>query len=202
MGGCLKGVKDGLQPARFSNTFRSLVSNGGLRAMSARMPLAVALAALGLAGAVPACATAPAIGRGGPVYAVRVASVDGHPTSMHGPVGNPACTLQIGDRVVRVWVAHPSHHDAPSPVITEADEAALKAGVLVERSWGEAIVHHVTAAELAAGAAVVYIPSTYHLTTVELSFEPVKGLDHSQHEHDFTESPAGLENPMASRHVR
>jgi hypothetical protein len=191
-----------LQPVLLSNTFRSLASKGGLRTVSGWLGRAVARAALLLAVALPACATAPAIGRGGQVYAVRVASVDGHPTSNRGPIGNPACTLQVGDRVVRVWVAHPSHLNAASPVVTEADEAALKAGVLVERSWGEAIVHHVTAAELAAGAAVVYIPSTYHLTTVELSFEPVKGLDHSQHEHDFTESPAGLENPMASRHLR
>jgi len=141
------------------------------------------------------------VGRGGRVYAVRVAAVDGHPTSNHGAVAYPACTLQFGDRVARVWLAHPSHVDAVSPVIVEADEVALKDGILVERSWNEAIVHRVTDAELAAGAAVVTIPSPYHPTVVELRFEPVTQLDHSQKQDDFAEGRAGLENPMASSHV-
>jgi hypothetical protein len=147
------------------------------------------------------CATAPVIGRGGRVYAVRVASLDGQPTSDKGTVAFPACTLQFGDRVARVWLAHPSRVNAVSPVIVEADEAALKDGILVERSWGEAIVHRVTDAELAAGAAVVYIPSPYHPTVVELRFEPVSQLGHSEHKDDFAEGRAGLENPMARSNV-
>jgi len=147
------------------------------------------------------CAAAPVVGRGGRVYAVRVASVDGQPTSNHGTVSYPACTLQFGDRVARVWLAHPSHVDAVSPVIVEADEAALKDGILVERSWNEAIVHRVTDAELAAGAAVVTIPSPYHPTVVELRFQPVSQLGHSQAQDDFSEGRPGLENPMASSHV-
>jgi hypothetical protein len=83
----------------------------------------------------------------------------------------------------------------------EADEVALKAGVLVERSWGEAIVHHVTDAELEAGAAVVYVPSPYHPTVVELRFEPVAQLGHSQQQNDFAEGRAGLENPVAKSNV-
>jgi len=150
---------------------------------------------------VTGCATAPVIGRGGRVYAVRVASVDGHPTASRGTVAFPACTLQVGDRVTRVWLAHPSRQDAVSPVIVEADEVALKDGILVERSWGEAIVHHVTEAELEAGAAVVYVPSPYHPTVVELRFEPVSALAHSEQQHDFTEGPAGLENPVARSNV-
>lgn len=84
-----------------------------------------------------------------------------------------------------------------SPIIVEADEAALKDGVLVERAWGEAIVHRVTDAELQAGAAVVYVPSTFHPTVVELRFEPVSRLGHSEHQDDLTEGRPGLENPMA-----
>jgi hypothetical protein len=147
------------------------------------------------------CAAGPVVGRGGRVYAVRVASVDGHPTSNRGTVSFPACTLQFGDRVARVWLAQPSRVDVASPVIVEADEVALKDGILVERSWNEAIVHKVTDAELAAGAAVVTIPSPYHPTVVELRFEPVSALGHSQSQDNFSESPAGLENPMASSHV-
>src|SRR5262245_8901108 len=86
------------------------------------------------------CVSAPVVGRGGRVYAVRVASIDGHPTSNRGAVAYPACTLQFGDRVARVWLAQPSRVDVASPVLVEADEAALKDGVLVERSWNEAIV--------------------------------------------------------------
>jgi hypothetical protein len=151
-------------------------------------------------GCLGGCATAPAIGRGGPVYALRVTSVDGHPTSDRGPSAYPACTMQLGDRVARVWLAHPSRADVVSPVIMEADEVALKDGILVERSWEEAIVHHVTDAELAVGVAVVYVPSPFHLTVVELQFERVARLGRSQREHDFAERSPGLENPMARRH--
>lgn len=161
------------------------------------MALPVAL----LLGVVLGCAAGPVVGRGGRVYAVRVASVDGHPTSNRGTIAYPACTLQFGDRVARVWLAHPSHVDAVSPIIVEADEAALKDGILVERSWNEAIVHRVTDAELAAGAAMVTIPSPYHPTVVELRFEPVSQLGHSQAQDNFPEGRPGLENPMASSHV-
>jgi hypothetical protein len=147
------------------------------------------------------CAASPVVGRGGRVYAVRVASVDGHPTSNRGTIAYPACTLQFGDRVARVWLAQPSHVDVASPVLVEADETALKEGILVERSWNEAIVHRVTDAELAAGAAVVTVPSPYHPTVVELRFEPVSQLGHSQNQDDFSEGRPGLENPMASSHV-
>src|SRR3954471_22777033 len=143
-----------------------------------------ARAAVLLAMLLVGCATAPVIGRGGRVYAVRVASVDGHPTSNRGTVAYPACTLQFGDRVTQVWLAHPSHLEAANPVIVEADEVALKDGILVERSWGEAVVHRVTDAELAAGAAVIYVPSTFHPTVVELQFEPVTQLGHSQQQND------------------
>jgi hypothetical protein len=135
------------------------------------------------------------------VYAVRVASLDGHPTSDRGTVAYPACTLQFGDRVARVWLAQPSRTEDASPVIIEADEVALKDGILVERSWGEAVVHHVTDAELAAGAAVVYIPSPYHPTIVELRFEPVSQLGHSHAQNNLPEGRTRLENPMASSHV-
>lgn len=161
---------------------------------------AVARPALMLA-LLAGCVTSPVVGRGGRVYAVRVASVDGQPTSNRGTVAYPACTLQFGDRVARVWLAHPSRIDAVSPVIVEADAAALKDGILVERSWNEAIVHRVTDAELAAGAAVVTVPSPFHPTVIELRFEPVSQLDHSQHEDDLSKGRARLENPMASSHV-
>jgi hypothetical protein len=127
--------------------------------------------------------------------------VDGHPTADHGTVAFPACTLQFGNRVARVWLAHPSHADAVSPVIVEADEVALKDGVLVERSWGEAVVHHVTDAELEAGAAVVYVPSTVHPTVVELRFDPVSRLGQSNGQDDLAKGRAGLENPMAHSNV-
>ena len=144
------------------------------------------------------CATAPAIGRGGPVYAIRVASVNGYPTADRGPAAYPACTMQLGDRVARVWLAQPSRTEEASPIVMEADEAALKAGILVERGWNEAVVHQVTDAELEAGAALVYVPGAVHPTAVELRFERVSRLGHSERKDDFTERRPGLENPMAS----
>jgi hypothetical protein len=119
------------------------------------------------------CAAGPAIGRGGPVYAIRVTAVNGNQTAARGPRLFPACVLQVGDQVVRVWLADPSRPSDYSPVVLRADAEALKHGILVERSWSEAVVHDVTDGELASGAAVVYVPGTRRFTTVELGFEPV-----------------------------
>ena len=43
-------------------------------------------------------------------------------------------------------------------MVFEADAEALKDGILVERSWNQAVVHNVTDAELAAGGALVSVP--------------------------------------------
>jgi hypothetical protein len=145
------------------------------------------------------CAHAPAIGRGGRVYSVRVASVNGHPTSNRGSIAYPACTLQLGDQVAQVWLAQPSRDNSVSPVILQADEVALKAGILLERSWREATVHEVTDAELASGIALVYIPSIFNLTTVELSFEPVGEGRRSGNEDDLAKGGAGLDEPVPHR---
>jgi hypothetical protein len=120
------------------------------------------------------CATAPAVGRGGLIYRVRVASMNGIPTTDHGPNSRPACTLQVGDRVVRVWLARSSESDQQSPVVLEADAEALKRGILLERSWQEAIVHEVSDVELLAGVAVVYLPGAGRPMLVELQFDPVQ----------------------------
>jgi hypothetical protein len=152
--------------------------------------------------ALQGCATAPAVGRGGQVYAVRVASVNGHPTSNRGSIAFPACTLQFGDRVVQVWLAHPSRLNAVSPVILEADEVALHDGILLERSWQEAVVHEVTDAELASGTAVIYIPSIFNLTVVELSFEPVGvATRRSGAQDNLPKNGPGLDEPVPRRNV-
>jgi hypothetical protein len=119
------------------------------------------------------CASLPAIGAGGVVYEVRIASLNGAPTSNRGARTHPACMVQVGDRVARVWLAQPSRRETQSPVVMEADAKALKNGILLERSWREAVVHEVTDDELAAGAAVVYIPGVRRATVVELRFEPL-----------------------------
>ena len=129
--------------------------------------LALVVALAGAAG----CAHAPAVGRGGPVYAVAVDSVNGRRTANQGSVSYPAVSLQVGDRFARVWLVDASHSDAESPVVLEGDVVALKEGILVERSWSEAIVHQVTDEELAVGFAVVYVPGMPKPTIVELRFE-------------------------------
>ena len=129
-----------------------------------------------LAVALSGCATASAVGRGGQVYEIRVTSVNGIPTSLRGPANHPACVLQVANRVATVWLAAPDHYDQVSPVVFEADAEALKEGILVERSWNEAVVHEVTDAELSAGAAVVYVPGNKRPTTVELRFDPIARL--------------------------
>jgi len=131
------------------------------------------LAALLLAGAPGGCASVPAVGSGGRVYEIRIATLNGMPTATRGPNAHPACVVQVGNQVVRVWLAQPSRTQADSPILMEADAEALKSGILLERSWRDAVVHEVTDAELAAGAAVVYIPGSSGPTVVELRFEPI-----------------------------
>lgn len=155
-----------------------------------------------LVAVLPACATAQAVGRGGPVYEIRVATVNGFPTSLRGPAIHPACVLQVGNRVAQVWLADPGHYDRASPVVFEADAEALKDGILVERSWNEAVVHAVTDAELGAGAAVVYVPSSKRPTTVELRFDPVSRLSRSDRQNDLAKHRAGLEQPVSAGDVR
>jgi hypothetical protein len=160
------------------------------------------LAALVAFGVGLGCATAPVSGRAGVrVYRIRVSTVDGQPTASRGSINNPACTLQLGNRVAQVWIAHPSRENAVSPVIMEADEATLKAGILIERSWNEAIVREISDAELASGVAVVYIPSVFHMTTVELGFEPVGGRPRLGNEDDLAKGGAGLDEPVPRRNV-
>lgn len=155
-----------------------------------------------LSGIVGGCATAPAIGGGGPVYEVRVATINGYPTANRGSSAHPACTLQVADKVAPVWLALPSHADQESPVILEADAEALKNGILVERSWNEAVVHEVTEAELAAGAAVVYVPGNRRVTTVELRFEPISRLSRSDRKDNLAKRRAGLEQPVGDGDLR
>jgi hypothetical protein len=121
------------------------------------------------------CAVTPEVGRGGPVYEVIVDSINGRATGNKGPASYPALTLQVGSQVERVWLAANPVRPEGSPAIMKADAAALKAGILVERDWRSAVVRRVTDAELAVGAAVVYIPSVPEPIVVELRFRPVGG---------------------------
>lgn len=122
------------------------------------------------------CAAAPAVGRGGPVYEVIVDTVNGRQTAMRGPVGYPACTVQVGREVRQVWLASERREAGSSPPVLRADATALKAGVLLESGWNAAVVHHVTDDELAAGAAVVYLPRLPQPVVIELRFRPVGAL--------------------------
>jgi hypothetical protein len=135
-----------------------------------------AVVGVALAGGFLGCATATAIGRGGPVYEVRVETVNGIHTSLRGPVGHPACIVQVANRVATVWLANSAHADRESPVVFEADAEALKDGVMVERNWNTATVHNVTDEELAVGVAVVVLAANPRPITVELRFEPVSRL--------------------------
>jgi hypothetical protein len=136
-----------------------------------------------MAAGLGACATT-AVGRGGQIYEVRVATVNGMPTALRGPVAHPACIVQVANQVATVWLAQPTRegNDQVSPVVFQADGEALKEGILVERSWNQAVVHEVTDGELAAGAALVYVPGVGSKpTTVELRFDPISRLSHSGH---------------------
>ena len=131
--------------------------------------------AIGVAAAaaiLSSCAHAPAVGRGGPVYAISIESIDGHPTTARGR-GRSICSIQVGDRVAPVWLASASLADVVSPTLLEGDAAALKAGVVIERTWTDAVIHNVTDEELAAGAAVVYVPGPQRPMIVQLRFDPV-----------------------------
>jgi hypothetical protein len=161
-----------------------------------------AVLALAAGGSLAGCATQTAIGGGGPVFELRVASINGNPTALRGPSAHPACVLQVANRVVPVWLALPEHADRASPVVLEADAAALKEGILVERSWNEAVVHEVTDGELAAGAAVVYVPGRIGPTTVELRFDRVSRLSRSDRKDNLAEHRPGLEQSVRAGDLR
>src|SRR5882672_9267651 len=73
--------------------FLSRLSSGLSSGLSSKLSRGVLVAVFGV---VPGCATALAVGRGGPVYQVRVATVNGSATALQGPVAHPACVLQVG----------------------------------------------------------------------------------------------------------
>lgn len=156
--------------------------------------------------AVAGCATGqlPA-GKSAQMYEIAVASVNGQPTANRGPGAYPACTIQVGPHVARVWLAHPDNLDAVSPVVLTGDAASLKEGILVERTWREAVVHPVTDDELAVGVAVVYVPglSRRH-TIVELRFVPVAspGGSGGQRQDDLSKDGPRFERAMANRDLR
>ena len=104
---------------------------------------------------------------------MTVEMVDGRHTAARGHLSFSAVAIQVGDRMARVWVADESGGGVESPAVVEGDAAALKAGILLEHSWNEAVVHHVTDEELAAGAAVVYVPGGGRPMVVDLRFDPV-----------------------------
>lgn len=105
------------------------------------------------------------------MYEVTVESINGRKTASRGSISYPACIIQVGDQVARVWLADPDRgDDVTSPSLLRGDAIALKDGILIERSWSQAIVHEVTDDELRVGAAVVYVPGMPHPTVVELRF--------------------------------
>jgi hypothetical protein len=187
-------------PAGTYSGFEGLLARAVVKSLFTGLIAAMVLAATG-------CATVPAVGRGGTVYEISIAAIDGHPTADRGPAAFPAVTIQVGTSVARVWLAHPSHLDVTSPVIMEGDAAALKDGILVERSWNEAVVYRVTDQDLSAGAALVFVPSPMHPpTVVELRFDPVGRAGAAapsplEREDDLSESRSALEQPMSGRHI-
>ena len=77
---------------------------------------------------------------------------------------------------MRVWLARPAP-DGPSDAapLMETDAQSLKSGILIESGWTHAVVHEVTEEELAAGAALFYVPGDKKSAVVELRFHRLGG---------------------------
>jgi hypothetical protein len=163
----------------------SIAGLAGLRGLAG-------LASVVLAGA--GCAHVSTIGGGGPVFAVSVESIDGYRVVTSGHIYGYSYMLQVADHAVRVWpvVRNANFPDAgpdsqppelgPSgdlrtdagETLLEADATALKSGILIERSWTQAVVHEVTEEELEVGAAVVLVPGDRRSVVAELRFRRLK----------------------------
>jgi len=149
------------------------------------------LASVVFAGA--GCAHVPAIGGGGPVFAVSVESIDGFRVVTAGHIYGYSYMLQVADHAVRVWpVLHNTNFPGPGvdgqpelgssgdtaadvgETLLEADATALKSGILIERSWTQAVVHEVTEEELEVGAAVILVPGDRRSVVAELRFRRLK----------------------------
>lgn len=139
----------------------------------------------GLLGAV-GCAHTAAIGGGGPVFAVSVESIDGYRVVMAGHMSGYSYLVQVGDVAARVWpvMRSPGAVEGDGPplpepgeTLIEADAEALKSGILIERSWNQAVVHEVTDEELDVGAAVVFVPGERRSVIAELRFRRLGARD-------------------------
>ena len=130
---------------------------------------------LGLLGvALAGCAHGPAVGGGGRIYEISIESIDGLPVTTRGSSTGLFYVVQVGDRLATVWPVTPAlNHDDRPIVLLEADAQALHDGILIERTWRLAVAHEVTDDELAAGAALVYVPGLQGASPVELRFRPV-----------------------------
>jgi hypothetical protein len=164
------------------------------------------LASVVFAGA--GCAHVPAVGGGGPVFAVSVESIDGYRVVTAGHIYGYSYMLQVADHAVRVWPvlrnvnfpgpgadAQPElgpSGDTPidaGETLLEADATALKSGILIERSWTQAVVHEVTEEELEVGAAVILVPGDRRSVVAELRFRRLK---------EGAPPQAGLPRPLRS----
>ena len=129
-----------------------------------------------VAGGILGCAHASSEPGAGRLFAVSIESIDGRSVVTIGHMSQPSYVVQVGTRLVRVWLAKPAP-DGPSEAtpLMETDAQSLKSGILIERSWTHAVVHEVTEEELAAGAALIYVPGDRRSAAVELRFRRLGG---------------------------
>jgi hypothetical protein len=109
------------------------------------------------------------------MFAVSIESIDGRSVVTTGHMSELSFVVQIGERLVRVWLGKtaPDGPSEPTPIM-EVDARSLKSGILLESSWTHAVVHDVTEEELAAGAAMIYVPGDRHSAVVEVRFRPLE----------------------------
>lgn len=103
---------------------------------------------------------------------MAIQSIDGRSVVTTGPSSQPSFLVQVGEQLVRVWPTRPAPNGPDEPAtLLEVDAQALKAGILIESSWTEAVVHEVTEDELAAGAALIFVPGGRRSVVAELRFK-------------------------------
>ncbi len=112
---------------------------------------------------------------GTPVYEMTVLFMDGLRAAASGPTELPLCTIKVGSRETKVWLApdRATHVDkVPTLVASETD---FKTGIEINTAWQTTVMYSLTNVELKLGRASVEVPGIPKPIIVELRFRPAPG---------------------------
>ncbi len=101
--------------------------------------------------------------------------MDGLKTAADGPTALPVCTVRVGNKSTKVWLAAGAKTGTtavPAPPTFEASANDLKAGIEINTAWQSFTVYSLSEVELKFGRASIEVPATPKPVMLELRFRP------------------------------